>query len=65
MLNDQPNPTDGGSDGEIENEADWHDDLELNLEELGPQVRSRFSQAVNIEVHLNFILLSSNSQVLL
>lgn len=65
MPNDQPNPTNGGSDGEIENEADWHNDLEPNLEELGPQVRSRFLQAVNIEVRSNFILLSSNSQVLL
>ena len=37
MQNDQPNPTDGNSDGEVKNEADWHDNLEPNLEELGPQ----------------------------
>jgi len=64
MQHGQPNVTDGSSDGEIENEANWHDNLELNLEEPGPRTRSRFSHAVNIKVRSHFILLSSNLQVL-
>lgn len=48
--NDQPqaNTTNGDSDSDIENEADWHD--EPNLEGLAPRHRSKISQAMIIEV---------------
>jgi hypothetical protein len=55
MQNDRPraNVTDDSSDGDIEDEdeADWHD--ELNVEEL-TRHRFKLSQAMNVEVCLHF-----------
>lgn len=50
MQNDGPqaNVTDGSSDSDIEDEADWHD--EVDVEELAPRQRSKFSEAMVVEV---------------
>jgi len=63
QQSDQPQTyvPDGSSEVDFEDEADWHD--EPNIEELAPRHRSKFSsQALNIEVRPHFFLSFPNSE---
>jgi len=55
MQNDRPQAgiTDGSSDSDIEDETDWHDGVDV--EGLAPRHRSKFSEAMDIEVRSHFL----------